>query len=195
MMEVQTKPLTIEEFWGILSLPENEGRQFELITGAIEEMPPSSYLNSMVAAAFVSYLAAYARENNRGFVSGADGGYALAPDTVFVPDAGFVSRERLVDFSSKIFPGAPDLAVEVISPSETHPMVLNKVRRYLQAGTQIVWAAYAEEQIVNVYRLLSDGELAVQTLGIDDHLEGGAALPGFSVALLNIFPQIESNQA
>jgi Uma2 family endonuclease len=188
-MAVQVKPITVEEFWEIAQQPEHEDHQLELIEGVIEEMPPSSYLNAMIAATVASFLTVYAREHHLGFVTGADGGYALSPKTVLIPDVAFVTRERVSSFVEKVFPGAPDLAVEVISPNETHPQVLRKVRRTVQAGTRLVWAVYPEDQTVNVYRLLESGELAVQTVGLEDSLKGGEVLPGLTLPLRDIFPQ------
>jgi Uma2 family endonuclease len=190
-MAVQTIPLTIDEFLEIAQQPQYETCQLELHDGVIEEMPPSSYLNSMIAAQFVRLLGNYVYDNGLGTVTGADGGYRLGPRTVVIPDAAFISRERKPDTSAKIIEGAPDLAVEVISPSESHPKVIRKVRRYLLAGTKLVLAVYADDEVINVYRLLESGELGVQTLGIEDTFEGGDAVPGFQLALRSIFPKQE----
>jgi Uma2 family endonuclease len=80
------------------------------------------------------------------------------------------------------------LAVEVISPSESSNDVLTKVRRYVDAGTQLVWAVYPREQTVYVWKPVSDGGLHVQVFGIEDTLDGGEVLPGFTLNVRDIFP-------
>lgn len=92
--------------------------------------------------------------------------------------------ERLADQpATGFFEGAPDLAIEVISPSETVDDVESKVIDFLEAGTQLVWLIYPRTQTVTVYRSLTD----IEILTIEDKLDGGVLLPGFSVPLKEIF--------
>jgi Uma2 family endonuclease len=82
------------------------------------------------------------------------------------------------------FDGAPDLAVEVVSPDED---IFKKAREYLNAGARIVWAVYAEEQTVYVMRLDAQGTLTSVPFGINDTLDGGDVLPGFTLPVRDIF--------
>lgn len=121
-----------------------------------------------------------------GGVYAAETGFILSrsPDTVRAPDAAFVVSERLADQpATGFFEGAPDLAIEVISPSETVDDVESKVIDFLEAGTQLVWLIYPRTQTVTVYRSLTD----IEILTIEDKLDGGVLLPGFSVPLKEIF--------
>jgi len=190
-MVMRIKSVTVDEYLEIIALPENENRWLQLVAGVIEEMPPSSSLNSMIAVAISSHLYAFASEKNLGYVTGADGGFVLGKHEVLIPDVGYISRERSSGIPTKIFAVAPDLAVEVISPGESSRDVLDKARRYLLAGTKMVWAFYPEAQVADVIRLSAEKELIIQTLHITDTLDGGDVLPDFSLPLTKVFPQTE----
>ncbi len=97
-----------------------------------------------------------------------------------IPDVTFVSLERLPTIPDKYI-GGPDLAVEVLSPSETATKVLDKVMLYLNAGMRLVWAVVPEEQVVYVYRPAEEGML-VQKFGLEDTLQGGRCTGRFYAA-------------
>jgi Uma2 family endonuclease len=180
----QERLYTTDEFREIARLPENEGRRLELDEGVIIDMGSSSPTNSVVAMRIGYYLNAFVIPHDAGFVSGADGGYQLAPRKVRQPDVGFVSKARLPALGDE-FGLAPDLAVEVVSPNED---VFKKATEYLRAGTRVVWAVYPDERTVYVFRLDEDGSLRSLPFGIDDTLEGGEVLPGFALPVRDIFP-------
>ena len=122
----------------------------------------------------------------RGRVLTCDSGFTLArnPDTVRGPDVAYVSRERwagpMPDGYGEF---APDLAVEIRSPSDRAGAVLAKVGDLLDAGSQLVWVIDPLRQQVTVYG--ADGSQAV--LGADDVLGGGELLPGFTYAIAELF--------
>ena len=122
----------------------------------------------------------------RGRVLTCDPGFTLArnPDTVRGPDVAYVSRERwagpLPDGYGEF---APDLAVEIRSPSDRLGAVLAKVGDWLDAGAQLVWVVDPARQLVTVYR--ADGSQAM--LGIDDVLDGGDVLHGLAVSIAELF--------
>ncbi len=186
-MVVQEKLYTAAEFWDIARLPENENKRLELIGGVIYEMPPSSRINTILAARLTRLLGNFVEERDLGYVTSSDGGYQLDERTVLIPDVGFIAKARVPDLSGTTFPGAPDLAVEVISPSETARKVLDKVQLYLLAGTRLVWAVHPEEKVVDVYRLADDKTINVQPVRLDSVLDGGDVLPGFSLPVANLF--------
>ncbi len=87
-----------------------------------------------------------------------------------------------------LFVGAPDLAVEVISPSESPRDVLDKTRLYLQSGSRLVWNCYVPAQTVDVCTLAENGEdLVIKTVRMGGMLDGGGVLPGFTLAVSQIF--------
>ena len=190
-MTVQEKLYTIQEFWEIAQLSENEDKRLELIDGVILVMPPSSNKNTVVAFRVARFLGNHVDEHDLGYVTGADGGFELGPKTVLIPDVGYISKERAGKLVGNVFPVAPDLAVEVISPSETARKVLDKVRAYLLAGTQLVWAVDPIDKVVDVYRLAEDDTINVKTLDINEILDGGSALSEFTISVKELFKGLE----
>ena len=148
-------------------------------------MPPV-FSGLGIANNILLFIAAFVREQKLGKTYAAETGVILArnPDTVRALDAAFVRSERLADQpTTGFFDGAPDLALEVISPSETVDEVESKVIDYLEAGVALVWLIYPRTQTVTVYRSSTD----INILTIEDTLTGGDLLPGFSVSLKEIF--------
>ncbi len=194
-MVLQEKLYTVAEFWDIAQQAEYADKRLELINGMIIEMPPSSPANSMIGSFVIYLLLSYILPKGSGYVTGPDGGYQVGPHTVCQPDAAYISKARAGDIPKKVFPIGPDLAVEVISPSETSRSILDKVRLYLAAGSLAVWAIDPDTKKVDVYSLADrndlHGELRVQTLGVDDTLSAGDALPGFSVKVQELFAVLE----
>jgi Uma2 family endonuclease len=133
-MGVQEKLYTSEEFWEIAQRRDNDAKRLELINGIIIELPPSSPTNGMIAMLIGHLLLTHVLPTGSGYVTGPDVGYQLGPNTICQPDAAYISKQRAGGIPRKVFPIAPDLAVEIISPSETVRSVLDKVRLYLQAG-------------------------------------------------------------
>jgi Uma2 family endonuclease len=107
------------------------------------------------------------------------------PDTVRAPDAAFVSAARLVGKTRRggFFEGAPDLAVEVASPNESAEEIQDQVIDYLSAGTRMVLYLHPRSKTITVYRALDN----IRVLTLNDALDGGDVLPGFSVTLKEIF--------
>lgn len=101
-----------------------------------------------------------------------------------IPDAASISKARVSELSDATFPVVPDLAVEVISPSESARRTLDKARVCLQAGSRLV-----EAQVVDVHRLEADDSLNIQTINMEGVLDGGSVLPGFTLPVQDIFPK------
>ncbi len=188
-MTVQEKFYTIEEFWEIAQKPENENKRLELVKGVIYQIASSNKRKTIIAARLASSLLPFVDEHDLGYVSGADGGFELSDDEVRQPDVAFIAKDRAAGLEGTTFPTAPDLAVEVISPSESPRKVFDKVRAYLLAGTKLVWTAYPDDEIVDASRMGENGSVIVDTFGIDDTLDGGLVLPGFKLPVRKIFPK------
>lgn len=127
-----------------------------------------------------------------GYVTGPDVGYGLGPTSTCQPDAAYFSKQRAGGIPQKVFPTAPDLAVEVISPSETLRSVLDKARLHLQAGARLVWGIDPATRKVDVYRLADHGELRIQTLSENDTRDANEVLPGFKVNIKDLFAVLNS---
>ena len=158
----------------------------ELIGGEIVMMSPAGFDQGRFASKVVVALANYAGQKQSGVVTTAETGFKIAhdPDTVRAPDVAYVLAERIPSGGVKgFFPGAPDLAVEVVSPSDRASEVAAKVQEWLSAGCRLVWVVDPENHAVTVHR--SRTEITVLTA--EDTLDGGELLPGFSMAVGDIF--------
>jgi len=186
-MTIREKKLTIDEFWELAQRPEYSDKQLELIDGEVIIMSPSSGKNSKIAATIIRLIGNYVVEHDLGDVTSSDGGFVVSENTVLQPDAGFIQHSRIPDEEFVFYPVAPDLAVEVISPSETRPSIQQKTRIYLEGGTQVVWNVYPEGQTVDVVTLGEGGELVTQTLSVEQTISGEPALVGFSVSVGEFF--------
>ncbi|MGH7572932.1 MAG: Uma2 family endonuclease, partial [Gemmatimonadota bacterium] len=129
----------------------------------------------------------HVRANALGVAYAAETGFILEsdPDTVRAPDAAFVRRERLKEAvdAAGFFPGAPDLAVEVVSPGDGNAEVEAKVAGWLEAGTRMVIVVNPVQRTVQVYRGLNEVVLLKET----DELDGGSVVPGWTVPVGDLF--------
>ena len=191
-MVIRDTTYTSDEFFALIEA-RNDDRHFELIEGIIVEMPPSRYGNAVIAATIISYLVRYVMENDLGFVSGPDGGFALTATDVRIPDMAFVAKDRIQGDLPKLVNGAPDLAVEVISPSETPASINEKTHLYFDTGAKVVWIIYPDDRSAEIRTPLNEG-FHVITVGIDDMLHARSVLPDFELPLKNIFPKLPSTQ-
>jgi Uma2 family endonuclease len=177
---VATRMLTADD---LLTMP----GEHELIRGELREMSPSSAEPTYVTINVSSSLFPHVRERRLGVVTSADGGFVLFPDrrTVVAPDLGFIRRERIPrDFDYQhYFPLPPDLALEVVSPSDSYAEVMEKVDLYLEAGVQLIWVAIPQRRVVVVYR----PDRAPKTLTENDDLDGEDVIPGFRMAVRAVF--------
>jgi Uma2 family endonuclease len=132
----------------------------------------------------VLLLARHVQRNKLGKVVCGDTGFRLSDRTVLAPDVAFVRKERLEAVRSKSFAkGAPDLAVEIFSPSDGIRQTTRKVKQYLAAGCHTVWVVYPKSEKVVVF----EASGAERTLHAGDVLEAPDLLPGFSVKVAELF--------
>lgn len=182
-MITQTQHLTVEEFDNVVLQPENRDRMLEYVGGEIIEVVSNNY-SSEVAASILTEIGGFVKKNKLGRVTGADGGYRVSGER-YIPDVAFVSKARQPEPSYEAYnPIAPDLAVEVLSPGNTHHEMRVKTVNYLRAGTTL-WIVDPELKRVEVYR----PDYAPVTLEIGDTLGSVAALPGFTLPVRDIFPE------
>lgn len=160
---------------------------WELIEGEFVEMPAAGGRHGRLGVNVSSQLRAFVSAHGLGYVYDAQTGFVLSeqPPTIRVPDVGFVRTERLPEgFDDGGFLRvAPDLVVEIISPSDRMVEILAKVVMWLESGTSLLWLVNAATQTVTVY--VPDGDL--QVLTVEDTLDGGEILPGFSLPVRDIF--------
>lgn len=170
----------------LLRMPD-DGFRYELVKGELRKMAPAGHEHGRVAINFTWPLAQHVTTNKLGVVYAAETGFTLAtnPDTVRAPDVAFVSRERLkeVKSASGFWPGAPDLAVEVVSPGDTYAEVEEKAIDWLAAGARMVLALNPRKRTVTAYRSLND----IVILNDDATLDLDDVVPGFKIAVKDIF--------
>jgi len=178
--------MTVEEFLAS-SVPEGKA---ELVRGELRVTPPPGAPHGTAAINLVVMLANYVRAQGLGRVFGDSFGYELIrlPRTVRVPDGSFVRAERLPP--EGIGPGllkfAPDLAIEVLSPSETASELEEKLDDYLFSGTQLIWVADPIRRTV----MIVAADAPVRWLREADTLDGGTVVPGFTCPVSDIFEGI-----
>lgn len=177
------KQLTAEE---LLQLTSDRFR-YELIEGELRIMEPPGSEHGFVAMRIGVRLANHVENNKLGHVFAAETGFLLRsnPDTVRAPDASFVSQELFdrVGLRKGYWPGAPDLAVEVLSPTDTHPEIERKVRDWLDAGARMVVAVDPVDRSASVYRAAED----IVVIGDDGVLDGADVVPGWRLPLRDVF--------
>ena len=169
-MVTTTSHVTVEE---LLNMPD-DGFRYELVRGELRKMSPAGQLHGEYAMAIGAPMAVHVKQNGLGKVYAAETGFRLAtdPDHVRAPDAAFISNERLEDVgeSHGFVSGAPNVAIEVISPSDRYTDVEEKVADWLDAGTLAVILVDPRRRVVKVHRSSTDiAMLTVEdTLAIDD---------------------------
>jgi Uma2 family endonuclease len=180
-MVVQLQKVTVKEFDDWVLRPENVDRDFEYIGGDVVEVV-SHGKSSNIAVNIAAFLKLYLLNNPIGWLTGADGGYQIGEQR-YIPDVAFMSHTKQTEPPDEAYnPIPPDLAVEVISPSDSPAHLATKVTNYLLAGV-VVWVADPGAQTLAVH---TSGK-AVQTLGMDDTLTTDDILPGFEIAVRSLF--------
>lgn len=172
------RPMTAEEY---ARLPD-DGRRTELSAGTLVSEPIPLPRHGQLQARLARYLAEYAEAHDLGVVL-TDAGFLLSenPDTVRGPDVAFVRRDRYDpdEAARTFFKGAPDLAVEIVSPSNRPAEIRAKIADYFAAGATAVWVIHPERRSAAVYRGLLDR----RTIEEDGALDGEEVLPGFTLRL------------
>lgn len=182
-VEAVRRAMTAEELWELCATGDD---RFELIDGELVKTPLAGLAHGLALAALGAELRAYARPKRLGRAF-ARAGFVLHrnPDTVLGPDIAFV---REAAFRGPLpengfWEGAPDLVAEVVSPDDTASELQDRIRRYLTAGVRVVWVVYPLPREARVH---SEGE-PVQVIMGDGALDGGEVLPGFRLALSELW--------
>lgn len=168
--------MTIDEFL------EKDVEGFEYVKGELIPMPDASIRHGEISVNIVHYLYQYVREKKIGRLYTAETSFKVG-DRVLKPDVAFVSNERIIGDKDKGYTIPPDLAVEVVSPSDIQSRVTGKVHAYLNAGTRCVWVIEPATQTITVYHSETD----IKILSMDDTLTGDDVVPGFSCAVELLF--------
>ena len=188
-MVMERQYISADGFLEIVETPEYDDRIVELVEGEIVEMSKPTGLHGQITMLFSLKIGNYVVDNRLGVVTAADTGFIVernpdGRDTVRELDIAFISSPRVPDIlPDQLLNVAPDLAVEVISPSNEAADIHRKIRQLLAAGTTLVWIVYPTTRTVEVHT-----HSGATTLEGDDTLSGGDVLPGFEIPVREIFP-------
>ena len=188
-MAIQERIITVERFQDLVDAREYQDRVIELVEGALVDMPKPTAGHGEVVSWLNIRIGSYIVENRLGRVCSGDAGFVLARnpdggDTVRGLDFAFIANDKAagpLDFTW--YESGPDLAVEVISPSNKTADTHLKVQQLLNAGTRLVWLVYPETRTVTAHT-----PAGATTLNENDTLSGGDVLPGFQLPVSDIFP-------
>jgi Uma2 family endonuclease len=186
-MVIREGRATLEDLWALDQLAENEGKRFELLNGEITEVPTPEPLHNYIASMLIGWIGRYLDTHKIGYVFD-NVSYTLSDGDELIPTASFLSKERQSFPLPKKFFLAPDLAIEVKSPSNSDRELLDKAESYLKSGTRLVWLVYPTSKVVDVCRLADDGDLKLHKIELEGTLDGEDVLPGFRLTVKDIFP-------
>jgi Uma2 family endonuclease len=178
-----TKLTTADE---LLAMPD-DGYRYELIEGELIRMSPAGARHGRIAVRLSTRLALHVETHKLGEVYAAETGFKLRsnPDTVRAPDVAFIARARveLGGDPEGYWAGAPDFAVEVMSPNDTNKETVKKAKHWISAGAKLVWVVNSRKRSVMVYKSLTD----IFEVHENDVLDCGEVVPGFRLAVSGIF--------
>ena len=186
---IQQQLYTVDDVWDLAHQPDNVNH-YELIEGELFEMPPPGYAHGRLAVLIAHYILSFVQAQELGEVT-VESGYH-PPDgrhTLLSPDVAFLSKAKAPHpFWGKYIPVMPDLAIEILSPTDTLRQVRRKAALYLQHGTQLVWIVLPTEKGVDVCRSVDGARLNIEFVGQEGRLSGEKVLPGFELELERLFP-------
>ena len=191
-MAIQEKLYTVDDVWELSHRPENHDKYYYLIDGELYwDMPPGGE-HGCLASELIFRLMSFAEGRELGAFT-VESGYYPADDrhTVLAPDIAFISKSRAPQpLPKKYVPAMPDLAIEIMSPTDTLSEVRRKAAVYLANGTSLVWIVLPAKQGVEVCRASDSGGLDIEFVDREGSLSGEGILPGFELKLKRLFPDV-----
>ncbi len=183
---LKTRNWTDEE---LLALPD-DGNKYEVMKGVLLTMSPAGIEHEHIGVRLISALDSFLKTRKLGIVVGSSAGFWMKNRDFLSPDVSFIAKERLKGRKrapKKFFDGAPDLAAEILSPSDTVEGLHEKMVDYFANGCRLVWVVNPEEQVVLVYRSPQPNQL----LREGDVISGEEVVPGFTMPVSELFAELE----
>jgi Uma2 family endonuclease len=176
--------LTAEEFF-LLPKPADGSRQ-ELVKGEIITMPPPGGMHGVCCSKTDRKIGNFIDSGPGGTLVCNDTGFITDrhPDSVRGPDISYWSKERLKEVPVGYIEIAPDMLVEVLSPSNTSKQIRTKIKEYFAKGVRLVWVIAPEDRILTIYRTPDEGRVLHETATVT----GEDVLPGFSCRVSDLLP-------
>ena len=168
-----------------MALPQN-GKRYELRKGELVSMSPAGAQHGEIAVRLVRTVSAFVEKKRLGNVYDSSTGFRLSPDICYAPDISFVRNNRLRQLRvepEKYLQGAPDLAAEVLSPTDSLREISEKVKDYFQHGTSLAWIIDPRQRLVRIYR----EPVRFAILRGNSFLTGHDVLLGFRYSLRRLF--------
>jgi len=168
----------------LMALP-RDGRKYELLGGELV-VSPTGFQHGYISVRLATVLMDFVLRQRLGLVVDSSTGFRMATGDCLSPDVSFVRKQRLhgqKEITTKFFQGAPDLAVEVVSPGESHRRPKQKLAEYFDNGTQMAWVVNPKNRTVSVYTSAEK----VKVLHESEQLEAKTLLPGFAFPIKQLF--------
>jgi len=169
------------------ALPE-DGYNHELVDGELVMSPKNNPEHGDICTHLLTALFLHAKTHKLGAVWDSSTGFWMRNRNCRAPDVSFVSKARLKGFkrpAREFFRGAPDLAVEVLAPSNTRAELDARLKDFFSSGTELAWVVHPEEQFVEVCHSLTERRI----LGPGAVLDGENLLPGFQFPIADLFKE------
>jgi Uma2 family endonuclease len=183
-ISTENKVWTDEEFMALSA----DGHRYELVNGELVDMGNSGMEHGGIGSLLGGFLAIYVREHKLGIVCDSSTAFTLKNGNKRSPDVSFVAKERLKGLKRPprgFFQGSPDLAVEILSPNNTVEELHEKIVEYFENDTRLVWVIHPDEKYVLVYHAIEPDSF----LRPQDKLDGEVIVPGFSMAVAELFEE------
>jgi Uma2 family endonuclease len=184
---IATKTWTDEAF---MALPD-DGHHYEIINGELIDMGNSGALHGYVCSLALAALAGYILPKKLGVILDSSTAFKMKNGNKRSPDIAFFAKERLQGMAvlpSGYLEGAPDLAVEVLSPGNTVEEIEDKLTEYFENGSRLVWVIHPTQHYVLVYRSAQEPD---RLLKEKDSLDGEEVIPGFTLAIADLFQKLD----
>ena len=179
----EKKVWTDEEF---MALPD-EGHRYEIVNGELIDMGNSGALHGYVCSLLLAALIGYIVPKKLGVILDSSTAFKMKNGNKRSPDIGFFAKERLqgmTELPTGFLEGAPDLAVEVLSPGNTVEEIDSKIAEYFDNGTRLIWVINPSQHYVLVYRSAQEPDRLLKSV---DFLDGEEVIPGFTFPVANLF--------
>lgn len=183
---ITPKIWTDQEF---MALPD-DGRHYELVNGELVDLGNSGMEHGNIGAYLSGLLDLYVRSHKLGVTCDSSTAFSMKTGNKRSPDVSFVAKMRLKGLKrlpKGFFVGAPNLAVEILSPNNTIEEIHIKIVEYFENGSRLVWVIHPDEQYVLIYHQPQPDQL----LRISDTLTGENVVPGFEVAIADLFIELD----
>ncbi|MEB3121669.1 MAG: Uma2 family endonuclease [Snowella sp.] len=184
---IAAKAWTDEAF---MALPD-DGHHYEIINGELIDMGNSGALHGYVCSLALAALAGYILPKKLGVILDSSTAFKMKNGNKRSPDIAFFAKERLQGMTvlpSGYLEGAPDLAVEVLSPGNTVEEIDDKLTEYFENGSRLVWVINPIQHYVLVYRSAQEPDRLLKSM---DSLDGEEVIPGFTLAVADLFQKLD----